>query len=121
MSVAVVLGDAALAAGVLVELGCCLGLLRMRNALDRLHFSAPATTVGPVLIAAAVLLDGAGLQDEVKVAGIALLLAVVGPVLTHMLARAIWAREAKTMNRGPGDVGPREPEPGELLPEPKAD
>ncbi len=121
MSVAVVLGDAALGTGVLVELGCCLGLLRMRNALDRLHFNAPATTVGPVLIAAAVLLDRAGLQDEVKVVAIALLLAVAGPVLTHMLARAIWAREAKAVDPAPADAAPRVPQPGELQPKPKAD
>ena len=102
MSIAATLGDAALAAGVVVELACCLGMLRMRNAFDRLHFGTPATALGPGLVALAVLLDGAGLQAEVKAAAIALLLGAAGPVLTHVLARAIWARETKSPE-GPPD------------------
>ena len=92
MSVAAAFGDAALATGVLVEIVCCVGLLRMRTALDRLHFTAPATMLGPALIAVAVLLDGAGLQDVVKTVAIAMLLGITAPILTHATARAIWAR-----------------------------
>jgi len=70
-----------LAAGVGAELICCIGLVSMRNAYDRLHYAGAATTVGPVLIAAAVLVresvSAGGLQTIATVA----LLFLLGPVV----------------------------------------
>ena len=48
---------ALLALGVGVELVCCVGVLAMRDAYDRLHFTGPASTLGPLAIAAAVILE----------------------------------------------------------------
>lgn len=81
-------------AGVAVELLCCIGVLVMRGALQKLHFLAPAGTVGAWLIAAAVAVShhpfsGAGL----KAMSIALLLTAFGPVASHATARAQYARE----------------------------
>jgi len=77
-----------LAAGVGAELICCIGLVSMRNAYDRLHYAGAATTVGPVLIAAAVLVresvSAGGLQTIATVA----LLFLLGPVVQGMTARA---------------------------------
>jgi multisubunit Na+/H+ antiporter MnhG subunit len=43
--------------GVGVELLACLGVMVMTSAYDRLHFTAPATTIGPLAIAAAVIIE----------------------------------------------------------------
>jgi multicomponent Na+:H+ antiporter subunit G len=79
--------------GVGVELACCVGVLAMRDAYDRLHFTAPATTIGPLAIAAAIVL-----QENLSAAGIkallvALALLMTNPVLTHATARAARVRE----------------------------
>jgi multicomponent Na+:H+ antiporter subunit G len=82
-----------LAVAVLAVLISCLGVLVMRDALDRLHFTAPAATIAPVFVAAAVLveepLSGAG----VKAVIVAVLLVVTAPVLSHATARAARIRE----------------------------
>lgn len=105
-----VLGDVCLGLGVAVALVCCLGLLRMRTPLDRLHFTAPAATLAAGLVAAAVLLDHPDLQAGLKAVGIAVLLTLGGTVTTHMLARAIRAR----------DTGALVPQPDELRAEAEA-
>jgi multicomponent Na+:H+ antiporter subunit G len=83
-----------LAAGVTVELLCCLGLLVMRNAFDRLHYLGPAATLGPVFIGAAVLVRHSSAQACLKVVLIVALLMIINPVLTHATAWAARIREA---------------------------
>jgi multicomponent Na+:H+ antiporter subunit G len=82
-----------LAAAVGVQWLCCLGVLRMRGAYNRLHFLGPATLLGPGLIAAAVLVDGASAEASVKAVLLAMILLVMGPVTSHALARAARVRE----------------------------
>ena len=43
--------------GVATVLLSCVGVLVMGNAMDRLHFAAPASTVSPVFFALAVLVE----------------------------------------------------------------
>ena len=80
--------DVLLALGVGAELICCLGLLLMRNAFDRLHYSSAATTIGPALIGAAVLVresvSSGGLQTIATVS----LLFLLNPVVLIATARA---------------------------------
>ena len=80
--------DVLLGFGVGAELICCLGVLLMRNAFDRLHYSSAATTVGPVLIGAAVLVresvSAGGLQTIATVS----LLFLLNPVVLIATARA---------------------------------
>jgi multicomponent Na+:H+ antiporter subunit G len=82
-----------LAVAVLAVLISCLGVLVMRDALDRLHFTAPAATIAPAFVAAAVLveepLSGAGFKAVI----VAVLLVVTTPVLSHATARAARIRE----------------------------
>jgi multicomponent Na+:H+ antiporter subunit G len=84
-----------LAAGVLVELLCGLGVLMMRTPLDRLHFVAPATTLGPALIAAAVIAGKSGLQSDLKAVLIALILLLTSPVVTYATAHAVREEESE--------------------------
>jgi monovalent cation/proton antiporter MnhG/PhaG subunit len=85
--------DVLLCLAVLIQILCVLGVWRMPNVLDRLHFLAPATSVAPWFVAAAIwtreLLDHQGI--------VALLIAILmlgwQPVLAHVTARAAMTRE----------------------------
>lgn len=80
--------------GVAAELVCCAGLLAMRNPLDRLHYAAAATTVGPVPIAAAVCVEEGVLSaNGLNALAVALMLAFLGAALTSVTGRAARAKE----------------------------
>lgn len=79
--------------GVAVELACCVGLLRVKDSFDRLHFLGPASTAGPVLIAAYALLRYGFHPAGIKAGVIAAALVAFGPILTHATARAARIRE----------------------------
>jgi multicomponent Na+:H+ antiporter subunit G len=93
MGVSEVVVDVLLAFGAATVLLSCVGLLVMRDALDRLHFTAPAATIGPVLIAAAVLVEEPLSSAGVKAVIVAVLIVVTTPVLSHATARAARIRE----------------------------
>jgi multicomponent Na+:H+ antiporter subunit G len=78
--------------GVAVELLCCLGVLVMDDAYDKLHYLGPAAIVGPLAIALAVIVREALSQAGVKALLTAVLLIVASPVLSHATARALYIR-----------------------------
>ena len=78
--------------GIGIEVLSCLGLLVLRGAFDRLHFLGPASTLGPVAIGAAILLDSRQFADIVKVLLIVAVLLLANPLLTHATARAAYRR-----------------------------
>lgn len=95
MSGTAVAAGALLAAGVLVVLVCCAGVVWMRDPLDRLHFAAGGS-LAAVPVAGAVLLTGASSTSAVVESVAALLLvAVLNPVLTHATGRAILRRRSR--------------------------
>jgi multicomponent Na+:H+ antiporter subunit G len=65
----------------------------MRTAMDRLHFTAPAGTIAPVLFAAAVLVEEPLSSAGIKAVIVALLIVVTTPSLSHATARAARIRE----------------------------
>jgi multicomponent Na+:H+ antiporter subunit G len=77
---------------VVVEIVCAVGMLLMRNALDRLHFLGPATIVGPLLVALAVWLRHGIDQAGLKAGLVLVLLVVSGPILSYVTARAVVER-----------------------------
>jgi multisubunit Na+/H+ antiporter MnhG subunit len=87
MSASDIAATALLAVGVAVELCCAVGVLWMRDAYDRLHYSGPASTVG----AAAVAAEGLA-TISLKAILVAALLAVANAAVTHATARAMWIR-----------------------------
>jgi multicomponent Na+:H+ antiporter subunit G len=108
MSVRELAVTALLVAGVAVTLFSCLGVLVMRDAYDRLHFTAPAATLAPVAIAAAVVLEERFSAAGVKAVLVALVLVVTNPVLSHATARAArirqfghWTVQEREQERGP--------------------
>ena len=82
-----------LAVGVAIELLCCIGVLAMREAYDRLHFTGPASTLGPIAIAGAVLVDESFAASGLKALLVAVVLVVTNPLLVHATARAGRVRE----------------------------
>jgi multicomponent Na+:H+ antiporter subunit G len=82
-----------LAVAVLAVLISCLGMLVMHDALDQLHFTAPAATIAPIAVAAAVLVEEPLSSAGVKAVLVAIVLVVTTPVLSHATARAARIRE----------------------------
>ena len=80
-------------AGVAAQLFVCLGVLLMRDALDRLHYVS-ASTLGVAFICAAVLVSAGPSLIGLKAILTAAFLLVTGPVLTHATARAIHLHRA---------------------------
>jgi multisubunit Na+/H+ antiporter MnhG subunit len=90
--------DVLVALGVTVQLACCVGLLAMRKAIDRLHYAGAATTVGPALIAAAVCVEeGLFTTNGLNAIAVAVLLALLGAALAIGTARAIRLRDQGTL------------------------
>jgi monovalent cation/proton antiporter MnhG/PhaG subunit len=82
-----------LAVGVASALMGALGLLATRDPYDQLHFTGPATVIGPVALAAAVLVEEPLSSAGIKAVLIALIMLVTGPILLHATARAARIRE----------------------------
>ncbi|HEX4129194.1 MAG TPA: monovalent cation/H(+) antiporter subunit G [Pirellulales bacterium] len=97
--------DLLLATAVVVLLFSCAGLLAMRDVYTRLHYLAPASTLGPALLAAAVLVNHSSAQACIKVALIVAALAIVNPLVTHVTARAARIRETGRLDAR--DLEPR--------------
>jgi multisubunit Na+/H+ antiporter MnhG subunit len=96
--------DALIVLGVTTELVCCLGLVAMRNAIDRLHYAGAATVVGPALIAAAVCVEeGFFTVNALNAVVVALMLALLGAALATGTARAIRLRERGTLESNPAE------------------
>lgn len=65
-----------------------LGVLFSRDVYQRLHFLAPAATIGVVSVAAAIVLREGLDQAGIKAILTGVVLFVMNPVLTHATARA---------------------------------
>lgn len=90
--------DLLVALGVAIQLACCVGLVTMRSAIDRLHYAGAATTAGPALIAAAVCVEeGLFTTNGLNAVAVVLLLTVLGATLSIGTARAIRMRDRGTL------------------------
>jgi multisubunit Na+/H+ antiporter MnhG subunit len=82
-----------LVAAVAAQLVSALGLLVMRTAADRLHYTSAAFTVGPFCVLAAVLLrEGMTTAGYDTIATVGLMF-LAGPILVHATARAVRRQE----------------------------
>jgi multisubunit Na+/H+ antiporter MnhG subunit len=98
--------DVLVALAVAFELACCVGLVAMRSAIDRLHYVGAATTVGPALAAAAVCVEeGLFTTNGLNAVVVAVLLAILGAGLATSTARAIRLRERGTLKSSKPERG----------------
>jgi monovalent cation/proton antiporter MnhG/PhaG subunit len=81
-----------LGAAVALAIVCSIGLLVMRDAYQRLHFSAPVVTLSMLLICIAVFIEERDSQARIKVVLIYVLMLVMNSVLSHATGRAIRIR-----------------------------
>jgi multicomponent Na+:H+ antiporter subunit G len=65
----------------------------MEDAYDKLHYLGPAAIVGPLFVAAAVVINEGFSQAGIKSLLTAFLLMLSSPVLTHATARALYIRQ----------------------------
>ena len=108
MSVGDVAVAVLLAVGVASALMGSLGLLTTWNPYDQLHFTGPATVIGPVAIAAAVLVEEPLSSAGIKAVLIALIMLATGPILLHATARAARIRERGRWVLRPEEVDAKE-------------
>jgi multisubunit Na+/H+ antiporter MnhG subunit len=80
-----------LIAGVGVEAVCCLGLVVLRDALDRLH-CASAVGFGAALVAAAVVVQDSFSLIGNKAAALGLAILLANPLVIHATARTARMR-----------------------------
>ena len=83
-----------LIAGAAVAVLACLGVLLMRDALDRLHYTG-ALTAAALLVGAAVLVRESFSLIGDRAVIVAVLVLVTNPVLTHATARALHKRRVR--------------------------
>jgi len=95
--------DVLVAVGVAAELSCCLGLLLMRDAFDRLHYVAAGTTLPPVAIAVGVLVEEGLNSSSINALVVAAVLLLANPLLVHATARAIRIRKLGSLAARPGE------------------
>jgi monovalent cation/proton antiporter MnhG/PhaG subunit len=72
---------------------CSIGLAVVRDSYQRIHFSAPVTSIAIVLITSAVWIEDSQWQARIKSALIAIMLFFMNSVLSHATARAIRLRK----------------------------
>ena len=96
--------DILVSGGVAAEIVCCVGLVVMRTAADRMHYAGAGTTLGPALIAAAVCVrEGFVSSQGLNAVFIAVLLAVAGAALSAGTARVVRLREQGTLESTPAE------------------
>ncbi len=93
MSVGDVAVAVLLAVGVASALMGAIGLVVTKDPYDQLHFTGPATVIGPVAIAAAVLVEEPLSSAGIKAVLVAIIMLASGPILIHATARAARVRE----------------------------
>jgi monovalent cation/proton antiporter MnhG/PhaG subunit len=82
-----------LAVAVTIAIWCAFGLLIMRDAFQRLHFSTPVVSLSTLLIAVAVFLENSDVGARLKIVLICIILFFMNAVLSHATARAIFIRK----------------------------
>lgn len=88
IAVAVLLAGACLAVLLTV-----IGLVAARDVYERLHFLAPAATIGVVCVTAAVVVQEGFGEAGIKAILAGAVLFIMNPILTHATARAARVKE----------------------------
>ena len=75
------------------QLYCCIGIIVLRGAYNKLHCLSTASICGGVLLIAAVLLASGFSEAGIKTLLACVILVFTGPILVHVTARAARIRE----------------------------
>ncbi len=88
---------------------CTAGILKMRNAFEKLHYLAPVATLSTIAIVVAILLNEPLSQTGTKLILIALLMLGTNAVLTHATAQAARLRGSGRRSMPAGQKPPKRP------------
>ncbi|MGH9513400.1 MAG: cation:proton antiporter [Terriglobales bacterium] len=95
-----------LSAGVLITLVSVLGMLRMQDPYQRMHYIAPPASLSAILIAAAVFIQQGLKPESFKAIFAACVLTGMNAVVTHAAARAFRIAEVKDWDPREGEEVP---------------
>ncbi len=109
MSIRQLVAAVLLTGGVGIALICCIGVLAVRDAFDRLHFVTPANTLSTALIALAVALGKGFSNMTLKTILLLVMMMISGPILTHATARALRIRRHGEWRIFPEEIAAEEP------------
>jgi multisubunit Na+/H+ antiporter MnhG subunit len=98
--------DVLLVLAVAAQAVCCLGVLAMRSTADKLHYAGAGSTLGPLLVLAAVIVrEHLSSQSLQTIAAVGFTF-LAGPVVVHALARAIRRLDYGGVEALPEEKGP---------------
>ena len=99
MTVRHVIALVLLVAGVAVVLLSCLGVLLVPGAYEKLHFAAPASALGGLLVGLGLAIESGTFNSAFKDLFTVLVTAATGPVVTTATARAVYIRDQRDESR----------------------
>lgn len=109
-----------LAAAVLITIASVIGMCRMRDPYQRMHYISPPASLTPALITIAILVQN-GLKPEFfKAAMTTLVLIGMNTAVTHAAARAFRISETRNWKPAEGEEVPIRPSDELVKPESKA-
>ncbi len=98
--------DVLLGAGVLVTLLSVLGMWRMRDPYQRMHFIAAPAALSPACFTIAIFLQNGFKPEAFKALITMFVLIGMNTAVTHAAARALRIAETKDWNPAPGEEVP---------------
>jgi len=98
--------EALIASAVVITLASVLGMLRMKDPFQRMHYISPPASVSALLITIAIFLQQGLKPESFKAAFITLVLIGMNTVVTHAVARAFRIAETKNWRPKPGEEVP---------------
>jgi multicomponent Na+:H+ antiporter subunit G len=88
-----------LVAGVAVVLLSCLGVLLVPGAYEKLHFAAPASSLGGVLVGLGLAVESEVFNSAFKDLFTVMVMAATVPVVTTATARGVYVRDRRGESR----------------------
>ena len=98
--------NALVAVAVVVAIVSVLGMLRMRDPYQRMHYISPPASLTPLLITIAIFLQDGMKPESFKAVVITFVLIGMNTVVTHAAARAFRISETKNWKPAPGEEVP---------------
>jgi monovalent cation/proton antiporter MnhG/PhaG subunit len=98
-----------LALAVAITLASVLGMMRMRDPYQRMHYIAPPASLSAIFITVAIFLQQGMKPESFKAGFVVLTLVAMNAVVTHTAARAFRIAETKDWRPKEGEEVPIEP------------
>lgn len=101
-----VLIDAFLAAAVLITIASVLGMMRLRDPYQRMHYISPPASLSSFLIAVAIFIQRGLKPESFKALFVVFVLVGMNTIVTHAAARAFRIAEAPDWDPADGEEAP---------------